>query len=364
MLRLILSFFAFLVIAWMQASLEFGVLNWFLLMASASLGVSDCWASQRNSRLTPGSGDATLGRDPLRRRIGVDGGVHGHPSAGLLFGDIGSVWASFHRRRPFLCVLRLGMLLHCHSGSLDMAFIRCRHLPLCTSEYRPGHLAFDLRGSVAHCGGNDLARHRGLRDLPKSRPRSQWSRINCCGVWDASRRSCSDWAWILRRKFGLTLGRFAGRQETDPTLDVGKVAYFQSIAYRARPGFRRLGGPKPGPGEGLLRRACHWDAAWQIAGKSLTCGAVFGGFLLWSGFAASSARSLTPPWLIPLLPLAMLVPGALMLATRNPRAACDRILAAVFQETIDPRRCPRGCGVGDPVCGVGRSDPSRRTLDS
>ena len=51
-----LLFFAFLVIAWMQASLEFGVLNWFLLMASASLGVLRLLGISEKQSAHPGLG--------------------------------------------------------------------------------------------------------------------------------------------------------------------------------------------------------------------------------------------------------------------------------------------------------------------
>jgi hypothetical protein len=115
------------------------------------------------------------------------------------------------------------------------------------------------------------------------------------------------WAWVFAQKCGIAVRRFARHRHADQAIDVGTATYLQSIAHRPRSRLRRLGGPNPGPGENLLRRARHWDAAWRFAWKPVTFGVVAGGYLFWSALAASNARSLAWLWAIPFVPPGVLV---------------------------------------------------------
>jgi hypothetical protein len=120
------------------------------------------------------------------------------------------------------------------------------------------------------------------------------------------------WAWIVKQKCGTALGRSTLQGESGTTFGAERAAYLRRLANRSHPKLRTLGGSMPGPGEGLWRRARHWNAGWRFAWRPVTFGAVAGGYLLWSALAASNARSLAWLWTIPFLPLAVLVPGSLV----------------------------------------------------
>jgi len=122
------------------------------------------------------------------------------------------------------------------------------------------------------------------------------------------------WGWVFAQKCGNAVRRFARRRQAKRALDVGTAAYLQSIALGPRSRLRRLGGPNPGPGENLLRRARHWDAAWRFAWKGVLAGVVVGGYALWWGLQASQSQARSSAWRLMILffPLTVLLPGALL----------------------------------------------------
>jgi hypothetical protein len=81
--------------------------------------------------------------------------------------------------------------------------------------------------------------------------------------------------------------------------------------FLAQRSFRALGGASPGAGEGLWRRASHWNAAWGIGQRSARIGMFAGCVLLTPRLYADEGNSVFAAALLLLLPLLALIPGAI-----------------------------------------------------
>jgi hypothetical protein len=97
------------------------------------------------------------------------------------------------------------------------------------------------------------------------------------------------------RLFARALWRIRGRPQDE---------------FLAQRSFRTLGGASPGAGEGLWRRASHWNAAWGISRRGAQIGMFAGCVLLAPRLYADQGNSVFAAALLLLLPLFALTPGA------------------------------------------------------